>query len=283
MSKIEKLTAEQEAKMPEYVEKFIRVGLDTARLHRPSAVAAVKKAYTTAGLEFPENVVFCDGPTDAGKKIKAVDSSFDVLSGLYPGSMNASVIGYISFYENELQLKHLEQMHGLRDITYHCGWVNMFDTHVFISEKPLHILFDDMSRLHCENGPAILYADGTEVYSWHGTRVPKEWITEGIEPQDALTWENIEQRRAACEIVGWDRILDELDVEVIHEDGDPEIGTLVSVNIPDIGRENYLRVKCGTGRGFAIPVPPNMKTALEANAWTYGLEPADIQMLEVRT
>lgn len=281
--KLMELTEEQEKRIPEYVEKYIKIGTDTKRIHYPSAVSAVKRAYEIAGVEFPDNVIFCDGPTDANERIKAIDSSLDVFSGLYSGSMNASVIGYITFFEKELQLENLEKMHGLRDITMHCGWVNMFDTHVFISEKPLHILFDDMARLHCETGPAILYADDTAVYSWHGTRIPKEWISEGITPADALTCDNIEQRRAACEIVGWDSILDELDCEVIHRDGDPEIGTLVSVDIPDIGREKYLRVQCGTGRGFAIPVPPDMKTALEANAWTFGITMEELSQLEVRT
>ena len=55
------------------------------------------------------------------------------------------------------------------------------------------------------------------------------------------------------------------------------------LDIPDIGREKFLKVKCGTGREFAIPVPPDMKTALEANAWTYAIEPDVLRMLEVRT
>jgi len=42
-------------------------------------------------------------------------------------------------------------------------------------------------------------------------------------------------------------------------------------------------VRCGTGRTFALPVPPDMKTAIQANAWTYGLDPKDIFNLEVRT
>jgi len=41
-------------------------------------------------------------------------------------------------------------------------------------------------------------------------------------------------------------------------------------------------VTCGTGRTFALPVPPEMTTALAANAWTYGLEAKDY-MPEVRT
>ena len=101
-------------------------------------------------------------------------------------------------------------------------------------------------------------------------------------PADALKWPNIEQRRVACEMLGWDRILDELNAVVINKDNDPEIGELVSVNIPDIGAEKFLRVRCGTGRNFALPVPPDMKTAHEANAWTWGLETHQYKP-EVRT
>ena len=104
-----------------------------------------------------------------------------------------------------------------------------------------------------------------------------------LTPKIALTWTNIEQRRCACEILGWDRILDELNAKTIDEDDDPMIGKLVQVNIPDIGKEKFLRVVCGTGRKFAIPVPPNMKTALEANAWTFNIDTDQLKNLEIRT
>ena len=32
------------------------------------------------------------------------------------------------------------------------------------------------------------------------------------------------------------------------------------------------RVRCGTGRDFCLPVPPECATALAANAWLYGVE-----------
>jgi hypothetical protein len=99
----------------------------------------------------------------------------------------------------------------------------------------------------------------------------------------AITWENIEQRRCAAEIVGWAKILDELSAKIIDEDDDPEIGTLVEVDIPDIGKERFLKVQCGTGRTFAIPVPPEMSTAISAQAWTFGIELKDFKIPEVRT
>ena len=73
-----------------------------------------------------------------------------------------------------------------------------------------------------------------------------------------------------------------IDAFVIDKDNDPEVGELVSVNIPGIGQENFLRVTCGTGRKFALHVPPNMETSRQANAWTWGLGPDQYEP-EIRT
>jgi hypothetical protein len=83
-------------------------------------------------------------------------------------------------------------------------------------------------------------------------------------------------------MIGWEKILDELNAVIINKDDNPEIGDLLSVELPEIGTEKFLRVRCGTGRDFALPVPPEMETALEANAWTWGLSPEQYQP-EVRT
>ena len=99
----------------------------------------------------------------------------------------------------------------------------------------------------------------------------------------ALTTKNAEQRRAGCEILGWETILRELGAKVIDTDADPEIGQLVEVDIPEIGREKFLRVQCGTGRRFALPVPPTMTTALEANAWGYDIPAELMKQKEFRT
>ena len=74
----------------------------------------------------------------------------------------------------------------------------------------------------------------------------------------------------------------ELGGRTINQDLDPEIGELVEVDLPDGGPSRFLRVTCGTGRRFAIPVPLTVHTALEANAWTYGLDQASYNP-EIRT
>jgi hypothetical protein len=144
---------------------------------------------------------------------------------------------------------------------------------------------DNQNRPHCGDGPSHKWRDGWALYHWHGVVIPKEWVTGNPpSPADALNWENIEQRRAACEIVGWSNILKQLKAKVIDEDSDAEIGTLLEVNIPDSGKERFLKVRCGTGReNIVLPVPKNMKTALAANAWTYGIDDLKSFKPEIRT
>ena len=105
---------------------------------------------------------------------------------------------------------------------------------------------------------------------------------ENVDPMLAINHENVEQRRALAEILGWDTILGLLDTKIVDED-DPEIGTLVEVNIPDIGVERFIRVLCGTTRQFALPVPPETKTALEAQAFLHGMKPEEFLLPEIRT
>jgi hypothetical protein len=129
-----------------------------------------------------------------------------------------------------------------------------------------------------------MYPDGWSIYAWHGVRVPREWIEDkSITAEQALKQDNVELRRVACEIVGWDRILNDLDIKIINVDPDPQIGTLVEVNLPDAPRERFLRVLCGTGRTFVIPVPNHVQTALEANAWTYDIPTDLLKQKEHRT
>ena len=180
--------------------------------------------------------------------------------------------------------KQNEQLDSHCKIMRSCGWWYPFDDFCIITDRPEAILRDDQNRLHCETGMALRYRDGTGMHSWHGLRVPSEWIEKKAEltAKTALTWPNVEQRRAACEILGWNTVLKELKAKTINRDDDPQIGELVEATIPDIGKEKFLRVMCGTGREFAIPMPPHIKTALEGNAWTYGVDTQVIKALEHR-
>jgi len=287
-TKIKSLTPEQEEQLSVYRDKWLKIGLATGPVDFEKAKAAVCKAYRSAGLKEPTVFLKAEGPLDAIKIIKQMQPSFsvsDINSSFTYGSQDANWLGFYDYFKTVLNIEECSKLEGLMELAESCGWLSMFEDVVVFQDRPEVIKFDDQNRLHCEDGPAISYKDGLKVYSWHGIRVPKDWIENKgtLSPETALTWDNVEQRRAACEILGWATVLRKLDARVIDCDDDPQIGTLVEVNIPEIGRERFIKDLCGTGREFAIPVPPDMKTALEANAWTYGLDGDILKQLEIRT
>ena len=286
--KIESLTPEQEALLPVYADKWISIGLSTEPVDFEKAKEAVCVAYDCAGLDRTTNFHVVDGPLAAIELIQKLDpkkTPRDIFQEMSYGAHDASWLSYYEYLRDVLDIEACKKLNGLIELARHSGWFNAYEDTVVFQHRPEHIKFDEDNRLHSETGPAILYRDGFAVYAWHGVRVPADWIEKKAEltPQIALTWENIEQRRAACEIIGWARILRELDARVIDSDDDPMIGNLLEVDLPEIGTEKFLQVLCGTGRTFAIPVPPHIQTALEGNAWSYGIEPDVLRDLEVRT
>ena len=176
-----------------------------------------------------------------------------------------------------------EALRAEADVCRSAGWYWPNRYFIMVCERPAFIKMEG-GRLHCADGPCMDYGPTFQLFAWRGTAVPASWIMDRavLTPKIALTWRNVEQRRAACEILGWHKILADLNATTIDID-DADIGTLVEVNLPDSGPERFLRVRCGTGREFALPVPREMRTALEAQSWTWGLTPKQFNRPEVRT
>lgn len=190
------------------------------------------------------------------------------------GNQWAGWAAFLSFFRHIVKLDidyskwdHYEQA------AVHGGPRYLHKEFCIVSDFPTVLKVDEQNRPHCEDGPFCKWSDGSALYSWHGVRVPAKWIERKHEltAKIALTWENLEERRAACEIVGWAKILKELNAKVIDEDH-PRIGTLLEVDLPDSGKEKFLRVECATGREFALPVAPEATSAIAANLDTYGID-----------
>ena len=153
-----------------------------------------------------------------------------------------------------------------------------------ISALPDELHRDARGLAHHPSKPYCTWPDGVKLYYWHGVEVPSEWILNpsSVDPASALTWPNIEQRRALCEILGWAKVLEHCKPTVVDKHTNPEIGTLLEVDLPEAGKCRFLKVLCGTKREFVLAVPVEVKTALEAQAWTYNINPAEFAV-EVRT
>lgn len=274
---IKSLTPEQEALFPVYREKWRNIGLSTEPVDLEKAKQAAILAYECAGLPAPTQFFLVDSPVAAIKFIQELDPSLskeEIYNSMIYGFQDAFWLAFYDYMKEVLNIECCNKLNGLFELSKYSGWLNVYEDVVVFQQKPEYIKFDEDDRLHCETGPAIRYRDGFSVYAWHGTRIPGEWIEnrENLDVTIALTWENVEQRRCACEIIGWAKVLEKLNAKIINEDEDPQVGVLLEVELPDVGKERFLRVLCGTGREFALPVPPNMETALQANAWTFGMD-----------
>ena len=313
--KITKLTAAQETRLIEFREEWLKVGLCCdpadfatgdevirgfyARLNKPAPI--ILHFSSPAICELAVNFIFTllkEKPSQLESQLESQlwSQLESQLGSLQPYFRNNNFGGqhwcvWEAFYlfGHEIGVTYKAEEIALllewARQSQSTGWWAPWDGICFVSDRPRLVKFDAEKRLHNETGKSVEYSDGWGVSSWHGTQVPDEWIVkrQDLTPKVALTWKNIEQRRAACEIIGWERILHELNAKTIDKDGDPEIGELVEVELPEIGKEKFLRVVCGTKRSFALPVPPNMRTALEANAWTFGLDKVTFVRPEVRT
>jgi len=301
--KITKITDEQKAQFQPWVDKWVAIGLSTEPADFDAATEAALKGYSFANLDRPKVVLRMASPYAATiggalavgllselrktkpqveqqvwqqveQQVRQRVASGFFNYGIY--SLWSSWAAYVSFFRDVMGWDDpiLEKFTVDETLIKSCGWTWWHEDVLVISDRPEHIDRDDEGRLHSPIRKAIEYRDGWGFCAWHGVVIPSEWIErkESITPEIALTWQNIEQRRAACEIVGWAKILQKLNAKTIDADDDPEIGELLEVNLPDAGRNRFLRVKCGTGREFALAVPPDVNTALEASAWTYGLE-----------
>lgn len=303
---INNLTPEQKAFLPRFRNEWFRWGVCTDRSDRSKAEAAILAMYAEIGAKKPL-FVWCDSPATSLLALQVLEPKSwlrDSLGASLGASLDKKLIEnldksfwgqyesyWIAFYlfardvlGVEYETKRSRQLDMWRDLAQSCCWWWPYENYVVVSNRPTLVKMDVNERVHSETGPAIAFSDGWEVHAWHGTVIPKSWISErdSLEPVTALTWPNIEQRRVAAEIIGWQRVLDVVGARSIDRNEDPEIGELLESDLPDSPGSRFLKVKCATGRIFVLPVPNRVKTALEANAWTYGLSEKEYRP-QVRT
>lgn len=279
---LEKLTPEQEARLPQIRDEWLAIGCSTEPCDFEAAKEAACRAYKEAGLAAPTRFYHARGPLEAAEmavdltnteplsETDRKDELSQALRGMTFGSHDAAWLSLYSAFA-EFGLEAAKRLEPLMDLAKVCGWWAPYKDFVIFQDRHSVLRRDERHLLHCEDGPAVAYRDGFTLYFWHGVNVPSHWIMEknALNPADILKETNVEKRRAGCEIIGWGRILEILGATLIDENENPQIGTLYEADLPDSGKERFLQVKCGTGRDFVIPVPPETQTALDAQRWMW--------------
>jgi hypothetical protein len=215
--------------------------------------------------------------------------------------------GWLAFYDFFAQVCGLEICNRLRGLNLlsECGWWWPFAGAVILTERPTSIQRDARGRLHSLIGPAIAYQDGFAIYASHGIRVRPEIILkrDSITTAEVDAETNSETRRVMIELYGQDRYLLDSGAKILSHDTtgilyskklrDDEpivmVRVLNSTPEPDgvMSRDEAIAAFGKAGKAaqmatadtrwkqYMLRVPPQIKTAQEAVAWTFGMKAAD--------
>jgi hypothetical protein len=153
---------------------------------------------------------------------------------------------------------------------------------VVLTDRPTILARDEYGRLHAEHGPALAWADGYGLHALRGVRVPAHVIEapETITVDHIRGERNVEVRRVLLERYGHQRYLRDAGAEHVHTD---DTGTLWRCRLR--GDEPLMMVEVvnatpepdGSARTYWLRVPPAMRTARQAVAWTFNLDEGDYQ------
>jgi hypothetical protein len=189
-----KLTPEQEAKIQAYSEKWKKIGTSCEPCNFEKCKEFAVLTYQQADLEPPTEFYLCDSPIQAANlaadlKIKkgAIDvnnpnfNRKELVKECYDeqiyGFHEASWLAYYDFMLNEMGVEEARKLTGLMGMAENCGWWAPYASVSIFQHRPVICKFDENEKLHCEDGPAVLYQDGTSIYMIHGKKVEEKDLT----------------------------------------------------------------------------------------------------------
>jgi hypothetical protein len=95
---------------------------------------------------------------------------------------------------------------------------------IFLDNPTVHAIVENENGiiLHCENGPAIEFKDGSKMYAIEDVWGLDEWIimtpAEEMDPEKVLALENVDHRRIALQKMGMAKLIEK--AVLVHEEGD---------------------------------------------------------------
>lgn len=223
MSKLEKLTEEQEALMHATREEWIRLAFDKCQLgiDKSKFESGIEWLYRRfLNLEMP-TVVYCDSIEDALRKITLVkdfglelDSPVPTteefkskmqenlsLKSTYIGWSN---FGWVSFYNyfTKIGVLNNEDFNNYAELiksnVFECF---EFEYAVFAVQPPKYVRYNDEMIANSVDGPSVEFNDGCKLYSINGLSISEELFmrlkNEEFTIMDFLQEDN-EEIKSAC-------------------------------------------------------------------------------------
>ena len=192
------------------------------------------------------------------------------------GAHDAGWLAFYRFFRDECGLSEkTARLEGLWELCQSAGWALPHEHICWVSERHSVLRRNDSGRLHCEDGPALAYPDGWELWVVHGVAVdeqivmrPETQTLEQIEADD-----NAESKRVRIERFGWPRYLRESGASVVagrHNERDAQDEQLYVLRD---GGKRFVCVDPSTGRKYALGVPKEITSCEQAQLWmSHGLD-----------
>lgn len=211
---MKELTEKNKAAAPQYVDKWVGIGLDTNRITLDEAIDIIHPIQTELLDSKATPVLIFDNPllcwiachfakqnvpiNDIPAKVKEfVDGKnrFKLepfCSPFLSGSFSVPNFSFYDFMFNEVGVEIVPELlrkYKIWEASTKLGMIFPLENVCIVSQKPIKISRNDEGRIHADcDGPAIEYAGemGEKIYALNGTVVP-EWLA--TTPSGKLTLE----------------------------------------------------------------------------------------------
>jgi hypothetical protein len=293
---IEKLTPEQEAYLPIFREEWFKIGSSTEPLDQTNVEDVVTRMYAVIGLPKP-TFHFCDSPYACQVKIhelkiqyglKKPKSKMEFESTSFWGGQDAYWVAWYLFGQYigvKYDAESKKKLELCAEYVKACGWVYVFDENCIVSQRPreIHWAANEITgqlELHNETGPSVIFADGWQVWNYHGRRLPQKYAMPIAQWQAKwlLEEENAELKTILIQGIGNERIFDELGAEFLDKwTFENDVYTLVKVTQDiDIEPMHLLKMICpSVGHPAVKRIPPQIMSAEAAITWVnHGIHPS---------
>lgn len=197
--KIESLTPEQEAKMSDYVSKWIAIGTDTKDVPEDEACEIVKDFRELISLKSDVPTMFVDNPIEAWVmcclheqqvklenlqeemvKVFNKESTYSIPQASLP--YNTCLLSYVfSFYDFMFEEVGVEidsdlmRKYKIWERTSKLWAIYPLEALTVVCRKPVSVHLNESNTLHCDGGPALEFRGlgDFKLHCLNGVRVPE--------------------------------------------------------------------------------------------------------------
>lgn len=244
-NKIETITNEQRAKMPEYVNKWITIGSNTDRLDPQRTKQIIDDFRGLIGQKVDAPLFILDNPLecwvaltlicnhgvsfdDVEEEMKGVlngnPKKYEIETPRLPWQSGSFFVSTFSFYDYMFEVlgvkidEELYRKYKIWEATSEIGCIYPIDdaesglSFTIVSQKPTEIHLNENNVLHRDGGPALTYAGmDKNIYALNGVQVPEYLAVTPAEELDLEYYNTLTNADVKAEFVrkvGIERFLD---------------------------------------------------------------------------